>query len=68
MGCLVAEHMRAGCGNGSGSVSVYPFFHFSMAARGDGACEWSFDELGCESEEFFVCVFVNVRDDLLGCE
>ncbi len=67
--CLVVtEHMGAGCGGGSGRVCLYPFFHFTMAACGDGACEWCFDELSRESEEFFVCVFVDVSDDLLGCE
>ena len=69
MVCLVAEHMWAGCGGGGREIArVYPFFHFTMAACGDGACEWCFDEFGCESEEFFVCVFVDVLDDLLGGE
>ncbi len=62
--------MRAGCGGGGGGgcVCLCPFFHFFVAAGCDGAREWCFDELGCESEEFFVSVFPDVMNDLLGGE
>ena len=30
----------------------------------DGACCWCFDELGSKTEEFFVCVFFDITDDL----
>ena len=66
--CLVAEHMRAGGGGCSGRVCLCPFFHFFMATGGDCACEGCFDELGRESEEFLVCVFPYVVNDLLGGE
>ena len=60
--------MGAGCGGGSEwCVCLCPFFHFFVAAGGDCACEGCFDELGCESEEFLVSVFVDVRDDLSLC-
>ena len=66
---VISEHVGSGCGGGGcGCVCLCPFMHFLMAACGDGACEWCFDEVGCESEEFLVCVFVDVIDDLLGGE
>ena len=49
-------------------MSPYPFLHFFMATDGDGACEGRLDELGRESEEFLVCVFPDVVNDLLGGE
>ena len=57
-----------GCGCGCGRVGVGPFFHFFMAAGGDGACEGGSYELGCESQEFLVGVFPDVVNDLLGGE
>ncbi len=36
-----------------------------MAVGCDGACCWCFDEVGCESEQFFVCVFFDIVEDLL---
>ena len=59
--------MWAGNECGGRGVCVYPFFHFFVSSCCDGAREWSSDELGSESEEFFVSVFVDVRDDLSLC-
>ena len=35
-----------------------------MSDCGDGACCWCFDEFGCETEEFLVCVSLDIADDL----
>lgn len=35
-----------------------------MSDDGDGACCWCFDELGCETKEFLVCVFFDIAHEL----
>ena len=35
-----------------------------MSDVGDGACCWRFDEFGSKTEEFLVCVFFDIADDL----
>ena len=56
---VIAEHIHAGC-----CVFLYPIFQTFVAMGCDGACCWCFDELGSKTEEFFVCVFFDITDDL----
>ncbi len=54
-----------GCGWCVGALMLLrPCFHFFVSLLCHDTCGWGSDEVGCEFQQLFVCVFLHIFYDL----